>query len=93
MKGTFMRNITTMKKRSPHIAPIWFVLAERKDRIIRKIADIVFTTCESSVKTTYIRRDNRVSICVDDQTPQFSFVIIDDPTKIFRYISVISYIP
>jgi hypothetical protein len=27
----------------------------------------------------------RVSICVDDQTPQFSFVIIDGTAKIFHY--------
>jgi hypothetical protein len=32
-----------------------------------------------------IERDNRVSVCVDDQTPQFSFVIINGTAKIFRY--------
>jgi hypothetical protein len=31
-----------------------------------------------------IQRDNRVSICVDDQTPQFSFVTIHGTAKIVR---------
>jgi hypothetical protein len=33
---------------------------------------------------TNIRRDNRMSICVDDQTPQFSFVTIHGTAKIVR---------
>jgi hypothetical protein len=47
-------------------------LDERKNRTARKIEDIIFTTYEDSLKATNIRRDNRVSICVDDQTPQFN---------------------
>ena len=31
-----------------------------------------------------LQRDNRVSICVDDQTPQFSFVTIHGTAKIVR---------
>ena len=51
---------------------------------LRKIEDIVFTTHEDSIKATNIQRDNRVSICVDDQTPQFSFVTIHGTAKIVR---------
>jgi PPOX class probable F420-dependent enzyme len=50
----------------------------------RKIEEIVFTTYEDSLKATNIQRDNRVSICVDDQTPQFSFVTIHGTAKIVR---------
>jgi hypothetical protein len=33
-------------------------------------------------KALNIQRDNRVSVCVDDQTPQFSFVTIHGTAKI-----------
>ena len=77
MQGTFTTKLTTVNKDgSPHVVPVWFVLDERKNRITKKIEDIIFTTYKDSVKATNIQRDNRVSICVDDQTPQFSFVTI-----------------
>lgn len=86
MQGTFTGKLATVKKdESPHVVPIWFVLDEEKVRSTRKIGDIIFTTYEDSVKARNIERDNRVSICVDDHTPQFSFVIIDGTAKIFRY--------
>ena len=36
-------------------------------------------------KQTIFRRDNRVSICVDDQIPPFSFVTIFGRAKIYPY--------
>lgn len=85
MQGTFTAKLTTVNKDgSPHVVPVWFVLDERKNRTTRKIEDIVFTTHEDSLKATNIQRDKRVSICVDDQTPQFSFVTIHGTAKIVR---------
>ena len=85
MQSTFTAKITTVNKGgSPHVVPVWFVLDERKNRITKKIEDIIFTTYKDSVKATNIQRDNRVSICVDDQTPQFSFVTIHGTAKIVR---------
>ena len=85
MQGTFTAKLTTVNKDgSPHVVPVWFILDERKNRITKKIEDIIFTTYEDSLKATNIRRDNRVSICVDDQTPQFSFVTIHGTAKIVR---------
>ena len=85
MQGTFTAKLTTVNKDgSPHVIPVWFVLDERKNRTARKIEDIVFTTYEDSLKATNIQCDNRVSICVDDQTPQFSFVTIHGTAKIVR---------
>ena len=84
-QGTFTAKIATVKKDgSPHVVPIWFVLDEQKNRTTKKIEDIIFTTYEDSVKAINIQRDNRVSICVDDQTPQFSFVTIHGTAKIVR---------
>ena len=85
MQGTFTAKITTVNKDgSPHVVPVWFVLDERKNRTARNIEDIVFTTYEDSIKATNIQRDNRVSICVDDQTPLFSFVTIHGTAKLVR---------
>jgi PPOX class probable F420-dependent enzyme len=85
MRGTFTAKLATVKKDgSPHVVPIWFVLDGRKDRARKGIGDIVFTTYEGSHKATNIQRHNRVSICVDDQTPQFSFVTIHGTAKIVR---------
>ena len=85
MQGTFTTKLTTVNKDgSPHVVPVWFILDERKNRITKKIEDIIFTTYKDSVKATNIQRDNRVSICVDDQTPQFSFVTIHGTAKIVR---------
>jgi PPOX class probable F420-dependent enzyme len=86
MQGTFTGKLTTVKKDgSPHVTPIWFVLDNGKDRITRKIRGITFTTSKGSVKARNIERDSRVSICGDDQTPPFSFVIINGTAKIFHY--------
>ena len=78
MQGTFTAKLATVKDNgSPHVVPIWFVLDNQTDRTSERAAgDVVFTTYDSSLKIRNIQRDNRVSICVDDQTPQFSFVTI-----------------
>jgi len=56
---------TTRRDGSPHVVPIWFVLD----------GDTVVFTCDGhSVKAAALRRDPRVSICVDDQRPPYSFV-------------------
>lgn len=51
----------------PHVMPIWFVLDGD---------DVVFNTGATTVKGKHILRDGRVSLCVDDETPPFSFVHI-----------------
>ena len=88
MQGTFTGKLATVKKDgSSHIVPIWFVLdgSNKNGNGDRKDGDIIFTTNGSSVKAKNIERDNRVSICVDDQTPPFSFVIIYGTAKIHHY--------
>jgi PPOX class probable F420-dependent enzyme len=58
---------TTMKDGAPHVMPVWFVLDGD---------DFLFTTAADTVKGRDLARDPRVSICVDDQTPPYSFVHI-----------------
>ncbi len=52
----------------PHVAPVWFLLDGE---------DVVFTTWHESVKADNIRHDPRVSLCVDDETPPFAFVMVE----------------
>jgi len=49
----------------PHVAPVWFDLDG---------AQLVFTTWHTTVKAANLRRDPRVSLCVDDEAPPFAFV-------------------
>ena len=52
----------------PHVTPIWFVLDGD---------GLVLTTVASGVKGKALRRDPRAALCVDDQEPPFSFVLIE----------------
>ncbi len=84
MQGTFTGKLATVKEdESSHVVPIWFVLDKRNSR--NRIGDIILTTGVTSVKANNIQRDNRVSICVDDQIPPFSFVTIFGRAKIQPY--------
>jgi PPOX class probable F420-dependent enzyme len=60
---------TVRKDGRPHVAPIWFDLDDD--------GSIVFNTHSESLKGKSIRRDPRVCLCVDDERPPFSFVIVE----------------
>ena len=84
MKGTFTGKLATVKEDgSSHVVPIWFVLEKKKSR--DRVGNIIFTTGITSVKANNIQRDNRISICIDDQIPPFSFVTIFGTAKIYPY--------
>ena len=86
MKDTFTGKLATVKKNgSPHVVPIWFVVEEVNSRNRNTVGNIYFTTGRDSVKAKNIQRDSRVSICVDDQTPPFSFVSICGNAKLIPY--------
>jgi PPOX class probable F420-dependent enzyme len=53
---------------SPHTAPIWFDLDGDT---------LVFTTGESTVKGRNMRRDPRISLCIEEEEPPFHFVVIE----------------
>ncbi len=66
---------TTRKNGAPHVAPVWFVLDDD---------DVMFTTGENTAKGTALQRDGRVALCVDDDRPPFSFVIIEGIASVSR---------
>jgi PPOX class probable F420-dependent enzyme len=84
MQGTLTGKLATVKKDGgPHVVPIWFVLDYSTSR--GRVGDIIFTTGSTSLKARNIQRDNRVSICVDDQTPPFTFATVYGTAKIHHY--------
>jgi PPOX class probable F420-dependent enzyme len=58
---------------SPHVTPVWIALDSD---------DVLFTTGSNSVKARDIRRDPRICLCVDDEAPPFSFVMIEGTATI-----------
>ncbi len=69
VSGTRTGKLATVRADGrPHVVPIWFTL--RDD-------EIVFNTQTSSVKAENMRREPRVAITVDDQTPPYSFVTVE----------------
>jgi PPOX class probable F420-dependent enzyme len=91
LQGTFTGKLGTINKNgTPHIVPIWYTVDEENN--------IIFNTGDNSAKAKNIRRDNRVRLCVDDQTPLFSFVTIDgiaeiissEPSKVYKWAKIIA---
>jgi len=67
--GTRTGKLATVRKDGrPHIIPIWFVLDGDT---------LIFTTGESSVKAANMRRDARVTLCVDDETPPYAYITVE----------------
>jgi PPOX class probable F420-dependent enzyme len=80
----------------PHLAPIWIALDRSTAGPDSPIGDIVFNTDPGSVKGRNLSRDPRLALCVDDDTPPFSFVIVegtatvsDDPDELLHWATVI----
>src|SRR3954454_20070687 len=74
MDGTRTAKVATAREHGrPHVVPVWFVLDG---------GDVVFTTGASSVKGRALRRDPYACLCVDDQVPPFSFVMVEGPVEL-----------
>jgi PPOX class probable F420-dependent enzyme len=90
LKGTFTGKIGTINKNgTSHVVPIWYTFDED---------NIIFNTGKNSVKARNILRENRVSLCVDDQIPLYTFVKIDgiaeivnvEPNEFFKWAKIIA---
>ena len=72
--GTRTAKVATVRKDGrPHVVPVWFVLDGD---------DVVFTTGASSVKGQTLQRDPYACLCVDDQAPPFSFVMVEGRVEV-----------
>jgi PPOX class probable F420-dependent enzyme len=59
---------------SPMVVPIWFV--------VDVDGTLLFTTWRDTIKGKAIRRDGRVSLCVDEEQPPFAYVRVDGTTTV-----------
>jgi PPOX class probable F420-dependent enzyme len=74
MEGTRTGKLASLTPRGwPHVIPIWFVLDGD---------ELVFSTGCDTVKGRYLGRDDRVSLCVDDERPPFAYVHIRGRARI-----------
>jgi PPOX class probable F420-dependent enzyme len=68
----------TRRDGRPHVSPVWFVLDGD---------DVVLTTPAASVKGRALGHDRRAALCVDDQEPPYSFVIIQGSATLSENLS------
>jgi PPOX class probable F420-dependent enzyme len=61
---------------SPMVVPIWFV--------VDVDGTLLFTTWRDTIKGKAIRRDGRVSLCVDEEQPPFAYVRVDGTTTVLE---------
>lgn len=74
--GTRTMKVATVRADGrPHVVPVWFVLDGDT---------VVFTTGEDTLKGRRLRRDPRVALCVDEETPPFAFVLIEGTAELMR---------
>ena len=86
--GTRTAKLATVSRSgAPHVMPVWFVLDGE---------ELVLTTAAGSIKGRNLRRDPRVAVVVDDDTPPFAFVHIrgraivsEDLDELLRYATEI----
>ena len=72
--GTRTGKLSTVRADGrPHVAPIWFLLDGD---------DLVFTTAADTVKGRNLAREGRAALCVDEDRPPFSFVVLDGSTEL-----------
>jgi hypothetical protein len=58
----------------PHVAPIWYEVDDD--------GGLLFNTGALTVKGRNLLRENRAAVCVDDDRPPFSFVIVEGEVEI-----------
>lgn len=81
--GTRTGKLSTVRADgSPHIAPIWFLLDGD---------DLVFNTGKDTVKGRNLARDGRVALCVDDDAPPFSFVVLQGRAELSEDLDEVRY--
>ncbi|MGW5114574.1 PPOX class F420-dependent oxidoreductase [Streptomyces noursei] len=77
--GTRTGKLSTVRADgSPHVAPVWFLMDGD---------DLVFNTGRDTVKGRNLARDGRVALCVDDERPPFSFVVVQGTAALSEELS------
>ena len=83
LSGTRTGKLATIRADGrPHVVPVWFDLDGDT---------IIFTTWHASVKAANMRRDARVCLCVDDDTPPFTYAQIEGRVQITVESDALAY--
>ena len=85
--GTMTAKVSTASSSGvPHVAPVWFIIDDNINDVTTKSNNanpvLVFTTSDKSLKAKHLLENPHICVCVDDQTPPFSFVIINGIAEI-----------
>lgn len=88
LEGTKTGKLATVREDGrPHVTPIWYLLDGE---------DLVFTTHKDTVKAKNMKRDSRASMAIDDQTPPYSYVVVEgtvsfseDPEELLNWATKI----
>ncbi|MFJ9412914.1 PPOX class F420-dependent oxidoreductase [Streptomyces sp. NPDC101227] len=82
-EGTRTGKMSTVRADgSPHIAPVWFLMDGD---------ELVFNTGKETVKGRNLARDGRVALCVDDERPPFSFVVVQGTAEISEELTEVRH--
>ena len=74
---------TTRIDGRPHVAPVWYAVDDD--------GSIYFTTGADTVKGRTIRRDPRISVCIDDPRPPFGFVLLEGTAEIIEDLAAVRH--
>jgi PPOX class probable F420-dependent enzyme len=72
---------TVRKDGRPHVIPVWVDVDDERR--------IVFNAGEESLHLKAMRREPRVSLCLDDDTPPFAFVTIAGTAELVDDLTVV----
>lgn len=65
----------------PHATPVWYDLDDD--------GTVLFTTHETSAKGRAVQRDGRVTLCVQDDRPPFSYVMVEGSATVDRDLDAV----
>ncbi len=69
LQGTHTGKLATVRADGrPHVVPIWFTLDGET---------ILFMTGQGTVKGKNMRRDPRVTLCIDDENPPYAYIMVE----------------
>jgi len=84
--GTRTGKLAVQRKNGrPHVTPVWFLLDDSSAEDLR----VVFTTWHESLKARALHRDPHFALCVDDQEPPYSYVLLECTAEFVTDLAVI----
>jgi PPOX class probable F420-dependent enzyme len=74
---------------APRVTPVWFVLDDAAPTGPAGFPDVLFNTGADTAKGRALRRDPRVAIVVDDDTPPFAVVRLHGTAELIEDLDAV----